>query len=116
MPDQKCAICGVRPEKGKSTKGYFLVPTENVAKGQWQNVIPCEVTTSTRVCFRHWAEEHLELTTKVSYKKGNFTENLCKIEFRENSRQIGQWKIEFYFTYFTKNSRQINKHGQQTNM
>ena len=69
MPNQKCAICGLRPEKGKSA-GYFSVPTDSIAKEQWRNVIQSEVTSSTRVCFRHWSQEHLETTVKVSYKEG----------------------------------------------
>ena len=75
MPDQKCAVCGVRPKKGESSKGYFTVPTENMTKAKWQDVIPSEVTPSSRVCFRHWAREDLEISvaTKVTFKKGMYS-------------------------------------------
>ena len=72
MPNSKCAICGLRPKKGESSKGYFRVPDESGAKRQWQTVIASEISESTRVCFRHWAEQHLELTNggKVFPKEG----------------------------------------------
>ena len=72
MPNSKCEICGRRPKKGDSSKGYFRVPTENSAKRQWQAVIPSDISESTRVCYRHWAEEHLELRDggKVFPKEG----------------------------------------------
>ena len=72
MPNSKCAICGRRPKKGDSSKGYFRVPNEDNAKRQWQTVIPSEISESTRVCFRHWAEQHIEVTPggKVSPKEG----------------------------------------------
>ena len=54
------------------SKGYFAVPPENMTRGQWQEVIQEEISSSTRVCFRHWAQEHLELTAggKVFPKEG----------------------------------------------
>ena len=78
MPNQQCAICGVRPGIGESSKGYFRVPPED--KSDWQCVIPTEVTTTTRVCFRHWAKEHLQLTNggKASFKKGK--NDVCQIK------------------------------------
>ena len=72
-----CAICGRR-----GSKGYFSVPrdSDNTPKRQWQNVIPTEVTTTTRVCFRHWAKEHLQHTNggKASFKKGK--NDVCQIK------------------------------------
>ena len=43
-----------------------------MTRGQWQEVIQGEISSSTRVCFRHWAQEHLELTAggKVFPKEG----------------------------------------------
>ena len=72
MPNAKCAICGLRPKRGESSKGYFAVPPENMTRGQWQEVIQEEISSLTRVCFRHWAQEHLELTAggKVFPKEG----------------------------------------------
>ena len=70
MPQQNCGICGKRPEKGESAKGYFRVPTEQLE--EWKKVIPNDVTPNTRVCFRHWARDDLEFLSggKVSFRKG----------------------------------------------
>ena len=101
MPYSRCEICGERPKKGESSKGYFRVPNDNVAKGQWQSVIQSEVTLSTRVCYRHWAREHLELTTKVSYKEGMY--NFSKIkqdqvaEIYENFPSKQQGEVHEFF-------------------
>ena len=66
-PGHKCGICGLRGHKG-----WFRVPKDDATKRQWQIVIPIEVTLSTRVCFRHWIRDHLEVTSggKASFKKG----------------------------------------------
>ena len=73
MPQQNCAICGLRPKKGESGKGYFRVPPDQLE--EWKKVIPNEVTFTTRVCFRHWARDDLDFLSggKVSFKKGRLT-------------------------------------------
>ena len=71
--NQNCNTCGICNLSGN--KGYFRVPKESEAgaeptpKRQWQNVIPISVSSTTRVCFRHFAQNEFYFTpTKGNLK------------------------------------------------